>query len=374
MPTLVNPFFFESPSDEPGFTDRSELLPRLTQIMTEKGRRALVHGRRRMGKTSLIRHAARLSKKTFIYCDVSIPASLTELAKQLLAGVPKPETSQVGRMLEIANRRLKSVTVTAKNLLSLVAEIRPDEAANTLEEVLHTLNDLAADQDDIWTICLDEFQMIRRLGGDGIDWKLRGVMQDHRNLTYIFSGSDHRLTEWMTAADAPFFKQLQHIEVGPIESGHLAAWIRRRAARGGVPSFPWAEEVVSTAGPCTGDIVRLAHQVFDLAGSGAKGNLVVQGFDRIALEELKGPFLEKWGELYPPQRSVLRAIADGQSPSAEETLRRYNLRTASTATTAVRALVKTQTLIRADGKLGFDNPFFRRWVAYNGIAPAGAAQ
>ena len=372
MATLVNPFFFESPSDEPGFTDRAELLPRLTQIMTEKGRRALVHGRRRMGKTSLIRHAARLSRKTFIYCDVSIPASLTELAKHLLAGIPKPETSQVGRLLEIANRRLKTVSVTAKNILSLVAEIRPDEAEKTLEDVLGTLNDLAADQDDIWTICLDEFQMIQRLGGDGIDWKLRGIMQDHRNLTYIFSGSDHRLIEWMTAADAPFFKQLQHIEVGPIEPGHLAGWIGKRAARGGLAPFPWAEEVIAAAGPCTGDIVRLAHQVFDLAASGAKGKLVAQGFDRIALEELKGPFLEKWGELYPPQRSVLRAIADGQSPSSEATLRNYNLRTASTATTAVRALVKTQVLIRINGTVGFDNPFFKRWVAYSGIIPASA--
>jgi uncharacterized protein len=366
MATLVNPFFFESPSDETGFTDRAELLPRLTQLMTEQGRRALVHGRRRMGKTSLIRHAARLSKKTFIYCDVSIPASLTELAKHLLAGVPKPDISQVGRMLKIANRRLKSVAVTAKNILSLVAEIRPDDAEKTLEDVLNTLNDLAADQDDIWTICLDEFQMIRRLGGDGIDWKLRGIMQDHRNLTYIFSGSDQRLIEWMTAADAPFFKQLQHIDVGPIESTHLATWLRKRSARGGLPAFPWAEAVISTAGPCTGDVVRLAHQVFGLAASGLKGNLVAQGFDRIALEELKAPFLEKWGELYPPQRSVLRAVADGQSPSAEETLRRYNLRTASTATAAVRALVKTQTLVRTSGKLGFDNPFFKRWVEYNG--------
>ena len=50
-----------------------------------------------------------------------------------------------------------------------------------------------------------------------MDWRLRGIIQGHKNLNYIFTGSDHRLIGWMTDPTAPFFKQLAQMEVGPID-------------------------------------------------------------------------------------------------------------------------------------------------------------
>ena len=55
--TLSNPFFFESPSDRRAFTDRKELVETLDDFMRQRGRRLLIHGLRRMGKTSLILNA-----------------------------------------------------------------------------------------------------------------------------------------------------------------------------------------------------------------------------------------------------------------------------------------------------------------------------
>jgi hypothetical protein len=66
----------------------------------------------------------------------------------------------------------------------------------------------------------------------------------------------------------------------------------------------------------------------------------------------------------------LRAVADGKAPTASDTLRAYGLRAASTASTAIEALVERQFLVRTDPGLVFDSPFFRRWVAFNGPPPA----
>ncbi len=365
MALFTNPFFFESPSDRWSFTDREALTTQLLLLMTEKGRRLLVFGRRRMGKTSLIKNAAEKAKVTFIYCDISTAANMSEVAHKLMGGAPEEEGGRLSKALEIAAKYLKSVGVSASKI-TITGELRPDDGSKTLESVLNVLNERAAENDEVWTICLDEFQEIRALGGPRVDWQLRGIMQEHRNLNYLFTGSDHRIVGWMTEPAAPFFKQLQQMEVGPIADDHLARWIEKRAKMGGLTVFPYGDQIVAMAGPCTGDIVRLAKAVFSFAIGKTPKEIIVTAFDSIGLVELHAEFLNHWRALSTNQRGVLRAIADGKAPTASDTLREYGFRATSTASTAVEALVERQFLVRTDDRVIFDNPFFRRWVQFNG--------
>jgi len=366
MASFTNPFFFESPSDRWSFTDRENQTAQLLQMMEERGRRMLLFGRRRMGKTSLIKNSAEKAKATFLYCDISTAANMGEVARKLMDAAPKEGDRRLSRALEIAAKYLKSVGISAGKV-TLTGELRPDEANKTLEGVLNTLNGRAADNDEVWTVCLDEFQEIRALGGERVDWQLRGIMQEHRNLNYLFTGSDHRMVGWMTEPAAPFFKQLQQMEVGPIEPDHMAGWIERRAKVGGLPNFPYGAQIVAAAGPCTGDIVRMAKAVFGLALGKAPRDLISTAFDSIGLIELHAEFLNHWRSLSTNQRGVLRAIADGKAPSSADTLREYGFRATSTASTAVEALLERQFLVRTDEKgVIYDNPFFRRWVEFNG--------
>lgn len=365
MHPFTNPFFFESPSDRWSFTDREAVLPSILQLMSERGRRLLVFGRRRMGKTSLIKNAAEKAKATFLYCDISTAASLAEVARKLMAAAPGEEGGRLARALEIASKYLKSVGVAAGKI-TITGELRADEAQSGLEAVLNLLNERAALNDETWTLCLDEFQELQALGGPRIDWQLRGIIQEHRHLNYIFTGSDHRLVGWMTDPASPFFKQLQQLEIGPIDPGHLAAWIGKRARMGGLAQFPPGELIVEKAGPCTGDVVRLAKEVFSLSTGTAPKDVVAVAFDSIALRELHSEFLNHWRSLPTTQRGVLRAVADGKPPTAAQSLLTYGLRSTSTASSAIAALLERQFLVRADERLQFDSPFFCRWVSYNG--------
>ncbi len=365
MASFTNPFFFESPSDRWSFTDREALTEQLLQLMMEKGRRLLIFGRRRMGKTSLIKNVSEKAKVTFIYCDISTAANMSEVARKLMDEAPKEEGRRLFKALEIAGRYLKSVGVSASKI-TITGELRPDDGNRTLESVLNVLNERAADNDEVWTVCLDEFQEIRALGGPHVDWQLRGIMQEHRNLNYLFTGSDHRIVGWMTEPTAPFFKQLHQMEVGPIAADHMARWIEKRAKIGGLPIFPYGEQIVAVAGPCTGDIVRLAKAVFGFAIGKAPKEIIATAFDSIGLIELHAEFLNHWRALSINQRGVLRAVADGKPPTSSETLREYGFRATSTASTAIEALVDRQFLVRTNDGIIFDNPFFRRWVEFNG--------
>jgi hypothetical protein len=365
MATPVNPFNYESPADRWGFTDREDLLPVLRQAMGERGRRLLLHGRRRMGKTTLVRNAARLARVPFHYVDLATAASLNEAANKLLLTVPHPRGAFAGKVLDLLRRHFKNLTLSAHGSFSLGGDFREKEAAANLDEVLTFINERAALADQPATVCLDEFQEIRTLGGPRGDWRLRGLIQDHRSLNYVFSGSDHRLLQWMTEPNAAFFKQVATVHVGPIPVEDLGRWIDSRARMGGVAGPSWGRTVAELAGPCTGDVMRLAKTAFDFQAAKRGPEPVRAAFDAIALHDLREEFVARWHQCSPAQRGVLRALALGKAPTAAGTLLAFEIRSASTAQSAIDALFDKQILTRDGEKLVFDSPFFRRWVGAN---------
>jgi hypothetical protein len=362
MSTLINPFNFETPADRWSFTDREELLPRILAVLTRPKQRALVHGRRRVGKTSLIKHAALAAKRPFAFVDLSTANDLSEVARKLVGSFQVDE--KLGTKLMALLRKYVERVSLKGGQFALGADLRAP-GQKTLENALAFLDEYAFTSDQCLTICMDEFQDLRRLGGDRAEWSLRGMIQHHERLSYVFSGSDHRLFQWMTEPNAAFFKQLELIEVGPIDPGLMARWIDSRSHRGGLQGSAFGAEVVAAAGPCTGDIVRLAKQVFDQAAVGRKGDVVRQAFDAVALEYLTPEFGTIWRPLPPSQRMLLRAIANEQPRFAKATLEMYGL-TSGTVLTAQTALFDKQILTMANEQVVFDSPFFRRWVQATG--------
>jgi hypothetical protein len=109
----------------------------------------------------------------------------------------------------------------------------------------------------------------------------------------------------------------------------------------------------------------LAKAAFQLVAENRKGNIVRIALDEVALGELNNEYTERWRKLSPPMRVSLRAIAAGLPPFAASTLQRYGIRTASTASYAVKALVENELLVYDQDRLIFDSPFFRRWIEAN---------
>jgi hypothetical protein len=359
---IVNPFNFETPSDRWSFTDREEELPRLVTLMKRTRQRLLLYGRRRMGKTSLIRHAAVEAKTPHAFVDLSIANDLTEVAKKLVASVPVEERL-ADKLLRLLRASVGKIVIKGGQL-ALEADLRaaPKES---LEHALAFLDDYAAATDQCLTLCLDEFQDLRRLEGDRAEWHLRGIIQHHSRLNFIFSGSDHRLLASMTEPNAAFYKQLELMAVGPIDPKRLGDWVDLRMRRGGLPGRSLGAAIVAKAGPCTGDVIRLAKGVFELAATDRPGDIVSEAFDAIALGYLAPEFEMIWRPLAPNQRMLLRAIADGRRPFERTTLVDYSLSVGGVGT-AQTALFDRQILTRVAGEVGFDSPFFQRWVEKTG--------
>jgi len=213
---------------------------------------------------------------------------------------------------------------------------------------------------------------LRILGGERIDWHLRSIVQHLPNVNFIFSGSDHRIVRWMTEPNAAFFNQLQMMEVGPIDTNLLVEWIAARAKAGGLAHFPSGQDIVAKAGPRTGDIIRLAMVCFELVAAGKTPDekVVARAFDTVVFSEKNHEFSGRWHDCSLTQRTLLRALAQGFAPTAADTVRRFGLRTTSTAHSAIKALIERQILIRnIRGEIEFDSPFFRHWCGSQGAQP-----
>jgi len=219
---------------------------------------------------------------------------------------------------------------------------------------------------------MDEFQDLRILGGERVDWQIRGIIQHFRNVNFIFSGSDYRLVKWMTKPNAAFFNQLQMMEVGPIDTDILTAWMAARAKAGGLAHFPFGRDIVEMAGPRTGDVIRLAMACFELASAGKTSGdqVVARAFELLVFSQMAHEFSARWHDCSLIQRALLRALAQGHAPTAAETVRKFGLRSTSTAHSAIKALSEKQILVRTrESEVRFDSPFFKHWCGAQGAQP-----
>jgi hypothetical protein len=112
---------------------------------------------------------------------------------------------------------------------------------------------------------------------------------------------------------------------------------------------------------------------FEIAAQGKtpEGQVVAKAFAMLTFTQLKHEFSARWHDCTLTQRALLRALAQGFAPTAAETVRKFGLRSPSTAQYAAKALIEMQILLRdINDEIIFDNPFFKHWCKAQGVQPS----
>lgn len=381
-----NPFRIGGTVEGEYFTDRAPELTRISRALVEPQSKLLVIGPRRMGKTSAIEAAIATVRRKLgkaIITDLSTATHAADVATRLLQAV----SSELGPSWpDVLTGLIKGLSVgvtlsadseTGGVRVSLDARQRdlPVEAQReTLGEVLDAIEKLAAAKRKTIGIALDEFQEIHRFGGTDAEWHLRGVIQRHKNLSYVLAGSRESVIQEMTRPDRAFYKLFETLHFGPIDSNHMARWIEERVKAAGPSVDPEATRLITTAaGPRTRDVVQLARASFEAAaGSNHLGpGEVAVGFRRVIDEE--GPRIQsEWGRLTALQQNILRAIAAGERRlTASETRRTYALASSSSVLAALEGPLRKDLVVTTDDGYRFDSPFVRGWIILHTLPDLG---
>ena len=384
-----NPFRIHGVVTDQYFTDRAAELTRIQHTLREAGSKLLVYGPRRMGKTSaIVRAIARHEEAGGVAClaDISTASSVIDIANRIL--------DAAGRMLgarwkdaihDFVQRfgvslKLTAEPVTGLILPSLDLSLRSAaiaEQRDTLAKTLDSIEELAKERGTPTGIVLDEFQEIRRFGGDDAEWHLRGTIQHHHNVSYVLAGSQAHIIERMLGKGRAFYGLVDQLPFGPIGADHLAAWIDDRLSHAGVKATGVGAAVVAGAGPRTRDVVQVARQCFDnrRTSGAARPEDVAAALDDVVTEQ-EALLLATWNTLTPPKQNVLRAVAaDQEGLTTRASIDRFSLVSSGAATNAAAALVEEAHLLKSESNTGyaFDSPFFRRWVERQTMLDLGAA-
>ncbi|MFP4624095.1 MAG: hypothetical protein ACLFRX_07965 [Gemmatimonadota bacterium] len=251
-----------------------------------------------------------------------------------------------------------------------------EEQSRTLVDVLDTIEALARERGVLLGLVLDEFQDLAEIGGERVEWAVRGAIQKHEHVSYIFAGSKpHLIRRMLHDKGRALYQLADELPFGPIDPLRMAEWIDERLGSAGIESAGAGAACVAVAGPRTRDIVELARKCADRAASAgsADADSVHQAFLELIFEKDDG-IRSWWDGLTALQQNVLRAVAgSADGLTTARTRRRFTLPSTGSAANTAKALLEGGRLVRTDNGSGyvFDNPFVRGWVVYHALPDLG---
>lgn len=376
-----NPFRIGERVKGDSFADREDEVAAIGHAILN-GSKLLVHGPRRMGKSSTIWRGAEAAKSTrgpapggkpiVVGADVSTATTLFDVASRLLRSLYQETRPSRLRLDELLGQIAPRVSVKLDErggppTISFGIERRTasdEERRQAFESVLERLDAIGTRTKRPVAVVLDEFHAIANFGGEAAEWHLRDCMQRFGALGFVCAGSQEALVRDLIGPKRAFYKMFELLALEPIEPGYFGQWVEVRLKRAGKVDAGVGAAVVELAGPRTQDVIQLARQLYfrGVATGHVRYEDVEEALDEVVDSEA-ALTRQLWSELAAGQQDVLRVLALGvEQLYAAEVRDQYGLGAPSSLHRAVEALLRRGLLVQEAGALRFDSPFVRRWV------------
>jgi uncharacterized protein len=361
---MKNPFSFTAVVDDPAFCNRETEQAELIRLIMSS-QNVLLYSHRRFGKTSLILKVFKqLEGVTPIYIDLYGTTSIHDFIRSALAGIsvaePKPQ-----RLMSLVRETITSFTASFSldpitGLPSVSPQLTPDLKTAPLADVFRLAKAVATKKRI--AIAFDEFQEVARYGGDTFEKQLRKHIQQHRNIAYVFSGSQkHLIMEMFNDAKRAFYRQAASFPLKKISSKAYAKWIEKlyRMDNRTIDSDMIAH-VIKRCDNHPAYIQEFFNHLWEeeLVSIGT-----IDLIERRIIRSRMAEFAYAWDSLTLNQRRALKLIiaTGGKSIYASSRLAQFGFKTPSQATTAIEKLTEREFVVK-NGTYQVQDPIFKRWL------------
>ena len=216
----MNPFKYGCVVSGEFLCPRPELERQLKSYI-QSGQNIVVHGERRMGKTSLVRHVVSSMRGIrMLYIDLYCIRTLSDFCRRVLTGLAatNENMSFLKKAMALIHRLRPSISFDPANgLPSISIDARAAEEPESLEAVMDMIRNLASSEK--LCVVFDEFQDILDLeNANVILAEMRSTIQFKQDTPYVFMGSVRNdMLGIFENDDSPFFKSAIPFTVGSID-------------------------------------------------------------------------------------------------------------------------------------------------------------
>lgn len=356
-----NPFKFGSIVDGPYFTNRNAESARVTSLIGSANHLVMISPRR-YGKSSLISKVIATTGRPVITIDLQLVTSVEDLAAQLLKRIYRIYPAQRIRQFIKRFRIIPTITLNPVTNAVDVAFMPSAAAFPQLEDVLNMMDQLSTASKKI--ICvMDEFQDITRLDAH-LAGQLRSVLQHHRNINYVFLGSqESMIRDIFERKRSPFYHFGFLMSLGKISREDFMDFLVKGLYPFGESASMLAAQILTFTRCHPYYTQQLAFAVWEMRQGGIPhDNLVRQAAEEIIrLHDMD--YERLWGVFNRTDRKLLIGMAESDlAPMSENFYRKFDLGAPSTVFSAIKRLMRSGYLIKDNNRYEIDDPFFSRWI------------
>lgn len=348
---MVNPFKFGTVVENSFFTDRQNELQHIKSVLNSENHLILISPRR-FGKTSLVVKALRESSRKHIMLNLQSVVSTEDFAARLLKEIFKIYKFEKVKHF-IKNFRIVPTISLNPMTDGVDVSIMPMVDNRVLIEDVFALLQAIASEEDRLIVVLDEFQEIKSIDKN-LDRLLRSIMQLHKNINYLFLGSqESMMREIFEKKKSPFFHfgQLLHLDKIPYDDFKLYL-LERLSFVDNADEI--CNEILAFTKCHPYYTQQLASQVWEIGRKGEMDNIVNEAIARL-LEFHDLNFERIWLNFNNTDKRILMWLANNNKPYALMGIAQ------STISSSLKRMLKDGYVIKT-AEYEVEDPFFRNWI------------
>ena len=309
----MNPFLINNYVAPEYFCDREHEIKTLLNNIQNQSNTAFF-AQRRIGKTALIQHLFYLlerKKNICLYLDIYATQNLKDLSNQLANAIYQvfPANKSIGKQFIETIKLLRPVVsfdeVSGNPQLSLdITQNKQFE--KTIPQLL-----LFLDKQNIkMVIALDEFQQVLNYPEKNVEAILRTVMQQLKNTTFIFCGSNQKMMHQIfNSSKRPFYASTKNINLKKIKTSVYGDFIKNQFEKHRIKVESESIDLILRLTDChTYYTQRLCHDLFAANHKIIKTEYIGQTLFNIITEN-ESVYFQYRNLLTPTQWNLMRAIA-----------------------------------------------------------------
>ena len=363
----INPFKYGCVVEDSFYCPRPSLEKQLAGFI-RSGQNVVVHGERRMGKTSLINAVVRgMCGWRMLYVDLLHVQTVGDVCRRIVSSVRNLErkASLFEKALKLLPRLRPVMKVDpATGEFGFGLDARAVEDPYAVEEVLDMLAKVAANGRTV--VVFDEFQDVGNLpGAQTVLALMRGRIQFQGDVPYVFTGSDRsRMIELFDNPDSAFYKSALTLCVGEIDRDSFAGFLRGRFETGRRRvSDETIKAIMDTVADIPGDVQQLCEAAWGVTSDSVGVEDIEAALQVVFMRE--GDKFESFCErLSPVQFKLLMGIArqGGREIQSRAFLDEAGIGNAASARKAAIRLCELRYVYLFRGEYRFTSMFFRAWL------------